>query len=329
MDQNDFDELFQMLLDFKEERNNIQNKIDTNNIIIKKNEYYIGSLIDSEDSGYKVFSPRDQESIHKEDINKAKEDIRLAEDENGILSKDLARYESYIARLNKLFQSKSEYFSKADKKQRNLYALNLQEDDRKRIARDLHDTSLQSLVHLIHKIELSSLFIDQDPMRAKLELLSVQKDLKMTIEEIRNIIFDLRPMTFDDLGLKATFERMIDTINSNKRFEIIQDIEDVSCENSLILISVYHVVKECFSNIIRHAQANKIIFNCKVTNKENMVIHIEDDGIGFTKEELESKQDKHFGISVMQERIHLLGGIIIIDSKKNSGTKIDIEIPLL
>ena len=67
----------------------------------------------------------------------------------------------------------------------NLMALSIQEEDRQRIARELHDTSLQNLAHLIHKIELSSLYIDQDPVRAKLELSAVNKNLREIIEEIR------------------------------------------------------------------------------------------------------------------------------------------------
>lgn len=84
----------------------------------------------------------------------------------------------------------------------NLTIFKVQEEERQRIARDLHDTSLQNLTHLIHKIELSSLYIDKDPIQAKLELSIVEKSLRKTIEEIRNIIYDLRPMSFDDLGLK-------------------------------------------------------------------------------------------------------------------------------
>ena len=87
--------------------------------------------------------------------------------------------------------------------------LTIQEDERKRIARDLHDTSLQNLAHLIHKIELSSMYIDVDPNQAKLELASVNKKLREIIDEIRSILFDLRPMTFDDLGLKAALERLL------------------------------------------------------------------------------------------------------------------------
>ena len=208
---------------------------------------------------------------------------------------------------------------------KNLAVLKIQEEDRQRIARDLHDTSLQNLAHLIHKIELSSMYIDKDPIRAKLELALVNKNLKEIIDEIRNTIFDLRPMSFDDLGLKATFERMINSLNEDMSFVIHTDIDDVSCDNNLVLATVYRISQECFSNAIVHSGGTEITFNCKYID-DKCIIEIIDNGKGFTEDDL--KKDRHFGISVVKERVNLLGGIIEIDSQKNIGTNIRIEIPL-
>lgn len=207
----------------------------------------------------------------------------------------------------------------------NLTVLKIQEEDRQRIARDLHDTSLQNLAHLIHKIELSSMYIDKDPIRAKLELSIVNKNLREIIDEIRNTIFDLRPMSFDDLGLKATFERIISSMNEDLAFEIESDIDEVSCDNDLVLATIYRVVQECFTNAIKHSQGTKIIFRCKCVDR-NCIIDLIDNGKGFAEEDL--KKDKHFGISVMKERVNLLGGTINIDSQVGVGTNIKIEIPL-
>lgn len=205
--------------------------------------------------------------------------------------------------------------------------LKMQMDDRQRIARDLHDTSLQNLIHLIHKIELSSLYIDKDPVRAKLELASVQNDLKEIINEIRNTIFDLRPMNFDDFGLASALERLLEKINEEKKYIIDSEIEEVSCENNLILLAIYRVVQECFSNIVKHADAEKIIFRCKCVDSI-CKIEIEDDGKGFTLAESESWEDQHFGIEGMKERIALLDAKIDFDSIKDRGTRICMEIPL-
>lgn len=212
---------------------------------------------------------------------------------------------------------------------KNLSVLNIQEEDRQRIARDLHDVSLQNLAHLVHKIELCGMYIDADPIKVKLELALVGKNLREVIDEIRNIIFDLRPMSFDDLGLKFAFEQMLEKFNDNRVYEIKHDIDDVSCDNEIILVGIYRVVQECFNNIKKHSGADKIFFSCK-SHDDLCIIDIEDNGEGFTKEEVEYKQDnKHFGISVMEERICLLGGTIGIDSIKEKGTHIHIEVPLV
>lgn len=212
-------------------------------------------------------------------------------------------------------------------RKQNLAILSIQEQDRQRIARDLHDTSLQNLAHLVHKIELSSLYIDKDPIRAKLELAAVNKNLKEIIDEIRNTIFDLRPMSFDDLGLKAAFENLIDNINEDNKYVTDVVIEEPLSDNNMILTAVYRIVQESLNNIEKHAEAGKIIFHTK--NKENFyVLDIQDDGTGFSETEIEEKKERHFGMTVMKERVSLLGGRIDINSEEGKGTQVHIEIPL-
>ena len=140
----------------------------------------------------------------------------------------------------------------------NISVISLQEEDRQRIARDLHDTSLQNLTHLVHKIELAGLYIDQDPVKAKLELAVIRQNIKSIIDEIRNTIFDLRPMTFDDLGLKAAFERLILLFNENHLYEMEVEIEEVSCDTRLVLLTIYRVIQECFTNIKKYSNATKV-----------------------------------------------------------------------
>ena len=102
--------------------------------------------------------------------------------------------------------------------------LDIKEKERQRIARDLHDVSLQNLAHLVHKVELSSLYIDKDPIRAKLELASIQQELKQVIDEMRTVVYNLHPMSLEDLGLKETIERMILMANKENKFFIETDI---------------------------------------------------------------------------------------------------------
>lgn len=209
-----------------------------------------------------------------------------------------------------------------------LSVLEIQEKERQRIARDLHDTSLQNLTHLIHKVELSSLYIDQDPVKAKLELATVGKNLRKVIEDIRNSIFDLRPMSFDDLGLKETIEKMLLLINQDKQFKILTDIENIEfnisdSKKGILLITIYRIIQECVQNSIKHSKGNEIRVSFK-DKKSSYEIEIQDNGIGFDVDEA-FKKEKHFGLSVIKERVFLLNGRISMDTK--NGTLIRIEIP--
>ena len=144
--------------------------------------------------------------------------------------------------------------------------IDIQEKDRRRIARELHDTSLQNLAFLVHKIELCNLLIESDPNKAKLELAITNQMLRKVIDEIRNTVFDLRPMTFDDLGFKASINRLIDKINENKKYRIESNIDDVSCETNLVLVTIYRIIQECLINIDKHAEASCIKVECKNDN---------------------------------------------------------------
>lgn len=205
-------------------------------------------------------------------------------------------------------------------------SLNIQELDRQRIARDLHDSSLQTLAHLIHKLELSSQYIDKDVIQAKLEIASVTKSMREVIQEIRNIIFDLRPMSFDDLGLKDSLENLLDTFCMNSQMEIRKEIQDITCTDEGILMGIFRIVQECCNNAVRYSRGTKLSVMLK--EKENQIfLEIEDNGVGFDIEEMEGKE-KHFGLAIIKERVSILSGKIEIFSEKGKGTKYCVVLPI-
>ncbi len=314
-------EMYQNLF---EEAEDLKKKINDNLTHISEIDEYLHSIYKQEDEDFKVFSPRNVEHIYKEDIENHKSNKYKLENDNRILYSKLNKTNSYMEALQEVLGEESNAVQNHD----DLYALDIQEKERQRIARDLHDTSLQNLAHLVHKIELASMYIDKDPLQSKLELATISKNLKAVIEEIRNTIFDLRPMSFDDLGLKESFERLFVKLKeSNKAFDIYTEIDDVSCENDLVLMTIFRVVQEACSNAIRHSCGNKL----KVIIKQSddlCDIFIEDNGCGFTSENVVEKSDKHFGIAVMKERIKLLGGSILFHSVPGKGTEIKMNIPL-
>lgn len=201
------------------------------------------------------------------------------------------------------------------------------ENDRKRIANDLHDFTLQNLTFLSHKIELASMMIDKDPIQAKLELAVLNKQLRSTINDIRDVVFGLHPLVIDDLGLKASFERLFSVINQDMKFQLDLEIEEVSCEKRFVLVSIFRIVQECVQNIVKHANADKIVFRCKV-DKNKCNITIEDNGQGFDTAILDSTKGTHFGMSMIHERIVATKGEINIETKPGEGVKVFVSIPL-
>ena len=317
MMRNNNDILTGMLSAFRQQLSDINAQINRNLLYIKEEETSVKSFENTDYDELKMFYPRIDNNLQKNEIKKANIRKTEYEKENGVLYERKNLLEDMIEQMEIAIGQEGQKTT----------ALNFQEEERKRISRDLHDTALQNLVHLIHNIELCNLYIDEDPIKAKLELSMISKGLKEIVDEIRDTIFDLRPMSFDDLGLKASFERLLESVNKDNRYEIITDIENVSCENNLILLYIYRAVQEGLNNIVKHAEAEKILFSCK-TKGDICIIDIEDDGKGFYESQGEMKDDKHFGLFLMRERIEILNGKIDISSLKGNGTKIHMEIPL-
>lgn len=309
----DYNILMEIYKELQQEALEIDTQIEENLRHIKEHEIYLKNFAEPED--LKIFSPRTKENLYREEISRSLREKKYFEEQNVKL---LQKRDILLKRIKKL----EKIFNRENHK---LTVLRIQEEDRQRIARDLHDTSLQNLTCLVHKIELSSMYIETDPVQAKLELSVVNKYLRSTIDEIRGTIFNLRPMTFDDLGMKEALERLLLNINENGKYEINSRIDHVSCETNLILVSIYRIIQEALNNIVKHAEARKIVFQIREEN-EKCVIDIKDDGKGFDQEN--DCTEKHFGILMMRERVELLNGNIVICSKKNKGTKIHVEIPL-
>lgn len=204
--------------------------------------------------------------------------------------------------------------------------LDAQEKERQRISRELHDYSLQKLTHLIHKVELSSMYIDKDTIQAKLELETVNNSLRGIIQEMRNIIFDLRPMSFDDLGFAEAMERLRINLERESKLKIIFSIDKLPIEDTLILISIFRIVRECSFNAMKHSQGESLKVVIKSMD-DKIYICIEDDGKGYDMESV-NNENTHFGLSIVKERVSLLCGSIKVDSG-SKGTRIIIEIPTI
>jgi len=211
------------------------------------------------------------------------------------------------------------------------YFLEMQEKDRQRIAMDLHDNTVQNLTHLIHKIELCSKFMDQDLLRSKLELADISKNLRDTIQGMRDIIYELRPMSFDDIGFTDLMLRLKEQLAGKSKYEISFTISNnLIISDSLMLMTLYRIINECCWNSIKHSNGTKLEVNVSYENNV-ITITIEDDGVGFDFDlyinNMNQERSKHFGLSMIRERVLLLSGKISFEKGTVNGTKILIQIP--
>lgn len=322
MDVASYEMIQAMCDDLKKEQKNKRTVLDEKKNKIAEIDAYLNSLLSKEESDLRVFLPRKVEDIYHDVIEQNKQLREKLIDECDSIERQLHLEEGKIERLQKILSDSSMIHVKQ------LSIFDAQERERQRIARDLHDTSLQNLTHLVHKVELSSLYIDEDPVRAKLELATVEKGIRKIIEEIRNSIFDLRPMSVDDLGMKETIEKLLSVLNQDKHFHILTDIDEIVTPKSdspmnMIYITIYRIIQECVQNSLKHSNGNEIKVRLKNHDK-TYLISVEDNGSGFDLNAA-LKMEKHFGLSVIYERVLFLGGKIDINTQ--NGTVVQIEIP--
>lgn len=201
-----------------------------------------------------------------------------------------------------------------------------QEEERRRVSREIHDGPAQTMANIVFRAEVCERLIDIDMVRAKKEFSELREQVRMCLKETRKIIFDLRPMTLDDLGLVPTVKRFLDT--AKERSGIIPTVRLIGEErrlDSYVEVGLFRTIQEAVNNVEKHAQANNVNVVIEF-RKEIMSVIIEDDGIGF--DAAENVGSESFGLVGMRERIKLLNGELVIKSQAGAGTKIMIKINL-
>ena len=171
------------------------------------------------------------------------------------------------------------------------------------------------------------MYINQDPIRAKLELNTISNSIKETINEIRDTIFELRPMTFDDLGFRELLDSYIDKETEKKNIKVIFDKYSLSTKEQSVLIFTFRVIKECLGNAVKHSKCSEIHLVIDDSDNKKLIIDITDNGTGFDIEEKNLEKNKHFGLIIIRERVKLMKGTIDMISDEN-GTKVHITIPI-
>lgn len=202
-----------------------------------------------------------------------------------------------------------------------------QEEERKRIARELHDETGQSLTSLMlgFKLIKQAESLDKAQELAK----NLREITYKTIEEIQWLSYELRPSALDDLGLDVALKRYISELSQHADIEIEFELDSYKGVrlSTVVETTIYRVVQEALTNVIRHSGADqvKVLLQCDF---QQMNVIIEDNGVGFDLEQAEKDQQKNLGLFGMKERAVLVGGELFIHTAPGEGTRIMLSIPL-
>lgn len=204
-----------------------------------------------------------------------------------------------------------------------------QEEERKRVAREIHDGPAQTMANIVIQSEICEKLFEKDVQAAKEELDILKKVTRSSLEELRKIIFDLRPAALDDLGLLAVTQRYCSDFQENTG--ILTDFVVLGNKIRLdpnIEVALFRIIQEGLNNVKKHSKANNV--TVKIECLENIVnLNISDDGCGFDMDKNGIfSSGNHFGLMSIKERAELFGGSINIDSILGCGTKLYISIPL-
>ena len=202
-----------------------------------------------------------------------------------------------------------------------------QEEERRRVAREIHDGPAQAMANIVFRAEVCERLIDNDALRAKAELKNLQEHIRGILKETRQIIFGLRPMTLDDLGLAPTIRRLLETMR--ERTSILTEFRILGEEKRLeahFEVGLFRIIQEALNNVEKHAKAQSVWVRIEF-RRDCVTAMVEDNGQGFDASADRSSKES-FGIMGMQERIALLEGSVEVKSVKGQGTKVFIKVPL-
>lgn len=206
----------------------------------------------------------------------------------------------------------------AERRRAGSVALRAQEEERARVARDLHDEVNQSLTGLLLRLEAVR---EAAPPELEAELTETKALANQAMRELLSLARQLRPTALDDLGLVAAIAGQVEQVSRSKLSAELIEEGDFSDLDSDVQLVVYRVAQEALSNAVRHAGAERIEVALR-RGGEGVELTVSDDGRGFAFEASESG----LGIAGMRERALLLGGELTIESRPGRGTTVRLSV---
>lgn len=211
--------------------------------------------------------------------------------------------------------------------------LSTQEEAQKKLARDLHDGPTQSVSGIAMRINIARKLMERNPQAAVEELVKIEDLARRTTQEIRHMLFTLRPLVLESDGLATALTTMADKMRELYKQQVIVDadpavIAKLDMNHQTV---VFYLCEEALNNARKHAQASEIWVRLKMTrDPEVALLDIADNGLGFDLNSVMGGYEKRgsLGMINLQERTELINGVLQLDSAPGKGTRIRVYIPL-
>lgn len=207
-----------------------------------------------------------------------------------------------------------------------------QEDERLRVSREIHDGPAQEMANLIYQASICERLVDTRPEEAKAGLQELRRQIRTCLADVRQIIFDMRPMSLDDLGLVPALRQLVSKLEERKILKT--DFQVNGKERALekhVEVTLFRIIQEGLNNIHRHAGVSEGRLRLLFSHNDLSIL-ISDEGRGFDMAETEEMRKSgtgngHFGILGMEERAKLIGASLNVISNPGEGTKIHVKLP--
>ena len=201
-----------------------------------------------------------------------------------------------------------------------------QEEERRRISRELHDGLGPSLAAIVNRLRVCQHLVRSDPLAAESELEDVTHSLKGQIQDIRHLILDLRPLALDQLGLVGSIGQQLERFSKETGIRTYSNVPGELTLDPLAEVTLFRVVQECLSNVRKHASASNVELTLQATDA-GLELSIEDDGRGFEPNGMNSGAGAGgVGLVSMRERAELVGGRLSVESARGRGCKVALSI---
>jgi signal transduction histidine kinase len=202
---------------------------------------------------------------------------------------------------------------------------------RHKLARELHDGPTQTISAIAMRLNFVRVMLkkEQDATKVEAEVAKIEDLARKTTQEVRTMLFTLRPVVLETQGLGAALEQYADRLRQTDELNIEVDPGKYDSQLDKEAESVvFSVVEEAVGNVKKHANANRVLVRLRVEG-DTFSVEIQDDGAGFDAEATQRRREAgHMGLLNMQERAELMGGRFTIQSQPGAGTRVRLDIPL-